>query len=63
MVEAMKRGSIRIVTAPLGASFTARVLFAVLVGNVRISPRKPGALFPDSTWGAGRGATGRETGR
>ena len=63
VVDAIKRGSTRIVTSPLGASFTARVLFAVLRGNLRISLRKFGALFPDSTWSGGRGATGPETGR
>ncbi len=58
VVDAVKRGAIRIVTSPLSCSFAARLLFAVLMGNLRMSLQKLGTLIPASALGGGRGASG-----
>ena len=49
VVDAVKRGAIRIVTAPLGVAFTARLLLSVLMGNLRSHAQKLGVLLPAST--------------
>ena len=54
VVDAVKRGSVRIVTKPLGAAFTARLLFFVLKGNLRrrlqgLRPQLPALDFGRET--------------
>ena len=63
VIDAVKRGSVRIVTAPLGTAFTARLLFSVLKGNLRRRVREFRSQFPASTSGGSRGVFGREPGR
>ncbi len=63
VVEAVKRGSVRIVTAPLGPAFTARLLFWVLKGNIRRRLQAFWSYLPASSATGSRGVFGRETGR